>query len=173
MKLILWWSFASLLQVSEVCFCICFGVAQQQKTLQTMLLFVACMSGLSGHNGCSFFMFLCDTVSLCYYTSLDCPHTGGTCFMRIFICEVCAFDTHTHRPCIQVASCLYNLQATTRGHWFEWWTIFPPTHWNSPVYSQERGLPARIRLFCFQIGQIRLTGGVYFEPHTWAKNPLL
>ena len=67
MKLILWWSFASLLQVSELCFC----KQQQQKTLQTMLLFVACMSGLSGHNGCSFFMFLCDTVSLCYYTSLD------------------------------------------------------------------------------------------------------
>ena len=38
-----------------------------------MLLFVACMSGLSGHNGCSFFMFLCDTVSLYYYTSLVNP----------------------------------------------------------------------------------------------------
>ena len=64
MKLILWWSFASLLQVSEVYFCICFGVAQQQKTLQTMLLFAACMPGLSGHDRCSFFMFLSHCVSL-------------------------------------------------------------------------------------------------------------
>ena len=66
MKLILWWSFASLLQVSDQQSKVCFGIPQQQKTLQTMLLFAACMPGLSGHDWCSFFMFLYDTVSLCY-----------------------------------------------------------------------------------------------------------
>ena len=66
MKLILWWSFASLLQVSDQQSKVCIGIPQQQKTLQTMLLFAACMPGLSGHDRCSFFMFLYDTVSLCY-----------------------------------------------------------------------------------------------------------
>ena len=75
MKLILWWSFASLLQVSDQQSKVCIGIPQQQKTLQTMLLFAACMPGLSGHDWCSFFMFLYDTVSLCYNSnSLICTY---------------------------------------------------------------------------------------------------
>ena len=70
MKLILWWSFASLLQVPGQQSKVCIGIPQQQKTLQIMFLFAACMPGLSGHDRCSFFMFLYDTVSLCYSNSL-------------------------------------------------------------------------------------------------------
>ena len=88
MKLILWWSFASLLQVSDQQSKVCIGIPQQQKTLQTMLLFAACMPGLSGHDRCSFFMFLCDTVSLCYYTSLVVSEEGLDLGSRSFVDEL-------------------------------------------------------------------------------------